>query len=94
MKALILLVFPVLLLFSCKKGNDLPREETITVGSKWGLVIGSSAADVYSRLQELSKEKTFTQVGVSNRQPYTTPQQIQHLLPFYDFLLQRMSNRE
>lgn len=86
MKKLFLLIFPALFLFSCKKDDRLPRVETITKGSKWGIEIGSSPMDVYSRLQALGKEKNFDQVAVVYRTSYSKPQDVQHLLAFYNAL--------
>jgi hypothetical protein len=83
MKGMFLLIFPVVLLFSCKKENSLPLVETITKGSKWGLEIGSSYVDVYRQLQALAKEKDFNEVALVYRQPFSNPQQIQPLLNFY-----------
>lgn len=83
MKQAILIAIPVLLLFSCKKGTDLPRIETFTSGNKWGIEIGSSPSDVYTQLQMLGYEKKFSQVAVVYRLPYSKPQDIQHLIEFY-----------
>ena len=84
MKRLLLLLFPAILLFSCSKKDQLPLIETITKGDKWGIKIGSSYADVYSRLQELDKEKNLSSVAVVYRQPFSTPQEVQYLLPYYN----------
>ncbi|GEP97308.1 hypothetical protein [Chitinophaga cymbidii] len=52
------LFLPLLLaFFSCKKDNSFPRTETITKGEKWGMQIGSTAADVYLQLQQLGQQK-------------------------------------
>lgn len=86
MKKLLIFISPFILFLSCKKGDNLPRTETIIAGSKWGLTIGSSPVDVYRQLQTLGKEKGFSQVAVVYRQPYSKPQDIEHLLAFYDAL--------
>lgn len=83
MRITFLLLIPTLLFFSCKKGHDLPHTETITAGGKWGIRIGSSPAEVYSRLQVLGKQQNFGQVAVVTRPYYDQPQQIEQLLPFY-----------
>lgn len=84
MKRLFLLLLPAVLLFSCSKKDRLPLIETITKGDKWGISIGSSYAAVYSRLQELDKEKNLSSVAVVYRQPFSSPQEVQYLLPYYD----------
>ncbi|MET3877235.1 hypothetical protein [Chitinophaga sp. OAE865] len=84
MKRLFLLLFPAILLFSCSKKDQLPLIETITKGDKWGIRIGSSYADVYNRLQQLNNEKDLSSVAVVYRQPFSSPQQVQYLLPYYD----------
>lgn len=86
MKKLLMFISPFLLFLSCKKGDSLPRTETIIAGSKWGLTIGSAPGDVYRQLQLLGKEKKFSQVAVVYRQPYSKPQDVEHLLAFYDAL--------
>jgi len=83
MKKIFVLIFPILSVFSCMKGNHFPSVETITKGSKWGITIGSSPEDVYSQLQALGKQKDFSQVSMVYRKPYSSPQEIQHLLGFY-----------
>lgn len=84
MKRLFFLLFNTILLFSCSKKDQLPLIETITKGDKWGIKIGSSYADVYTRLQELDKEKNLSSVAVVYRQPFSSPQQVQYLLPYYN----------
>lgn len=84
MKRLFLLLFPAVLLFSCSKKDQLPLTETITKGDKWGIKIGSSYAEVYNRLQELDKEKNLSSVAVVYRQPFSSPQEVQNLLPYYN----------
>lgn len=75
-------LLPVFLFVSCLK-NNLPRVETIGIGNKWGLSIGSSAATVYSQLQKFGQEKEIYQIGLSNQQPTTNLEDIKDRLPFY-----------
>jgi len=81
MKKLYFLV-PIILLLSCID-DDASYTKTISQGDKWGMQIGSSPSDVYTQLQNLSKEKNFNHVTVVYRQPYTKPEEIQNHLNFY-----------
>jgi len=93
MKRVFLLIFPVLFLFSCKKGDNLPLVETINRGSKWNLQVGSSPAEVYSQLQQLGEEKKFTDVAIVYRQPYLKPEEMQdHLNLYRSITLQKNSS--
>lgn len=84
MKKLFLLIIPAILLFSCKKDNTLPRTENTTSGSKWGIRIGSSAADVYTQLQASAKQNGFDNVDViGQKQTFNKPEEIQARLKFY-----------
>lgn len=84
MKSKLLFFIPILLLlFSCKKENNVSRTETITNGSKWGLQIGSSASAVYAQLQQLGIEKGFSDVAVVGQQTFSKPEELQRRLPFY-----------
>jgi len=74
----------LLLLFSCKKENNAPFTENITKGEKWGIRIGSSAADVYTQLQQTGIEKSFNSVAIVYRPYFSKPEQVQQLLPFYN----------
>jgi len=82
MKRIALLVLPALLFFACKK-DKVPYTENITSGEKWGLEIGSSYADVYSRLQTLGAEKNFTDVALVYQQPFSNPAEIKDRLAYY-----------
>lgn len=87
MKKLFLLLIPAVLLFACKKDNTLPRTETTTSGSKWGIRIGSSAADVYAQLQVSSKQNNFEYVDVpSQKLTFTKPEEIQQQYKFYGMI--------
>lgn len=86
MKKAILIIIPVLFLFSCVKNNGSPSIETITKGGKWNLKIGSSPEDVYSQLQLLGTENQFGTVSVVSRKPYSRPEDIKNLIHFYDYI--------
>lgn len=86
MRGILLPIFLALFLFSCMKGNDFPRIETVTIGSKWRLTIGNSPEDVYRKLQKLGKEKNFSQVAVVYRQPFSKPQDIERMLKLYNMV--------
>jgi hypothetical protein len=86
MKKILVFLFPLLWLCACTKNNSSPGIDTVTSGSKWNLVIGSSPENVYAQLQVLGTEKKFWQVAVVGRLPYSSPQQVQALLPFYHFI--------
>lgn len=77
MRSKLLVFIPILfLLFSCKKENNLPRTKTITSGNKWGLQIGSSPLDVYTRLRQLGKEKGFDNITVNGQHYFSKPEEL------------------
>ncbi|HEK20458.1 MAG TPA: hypothetical protein ENO28_08420 [Bacteroidetes bacterium] len=87
MKKLFLLLIPAVLLFACKKDNTLPRTETTTSGSKWGIRIGSSASDVYTQLQVSAKQNNFENVDVPGQKlTFTKPEEIQQRYRFYGMM--------
>lgn len=71
---------------SCLKSENGIDVENITKGEKWGVRIGSSAEEVFARLQQLGNENGFSTVAVVYRQPYSKPEDIQHSLNFYDYI--------
>lgn len=83
MKRIILLIFPVLFLFSCKLEDSYPQIENITSGGKWNLQIGSSPIEVYSQLHQLGIEKKFDAVAIVYRKPFSKPEEIQNYLGLY-----------
>lgn len=86
MKKIIILIIPILLLFSCKKESNSPRVETISRGDKWGIKIGSSYSDVYTQLQQLSKEKNVNDVDIVKQQSYSNPEEIKNRVAFYNII--------
>lgn len=83
MKRIILLIFPVLFLFSCELENNYPQIENITNGGKWTLQIGSSPIEVYSQLHQLGIEKKFDAVAIVYRKPFSKPEEIRNYLGLY-----------
>lgn len=83
MKGIILLIFPVLFLFSCEREDNFPQIEDITSGEKWTLQIGSSPTEVYSQLQKLGTEKKFDAVAIVYRKPFSKPEEIRNYLGLY-----------
>lgn len=83
MKRIILLIFPVLFLFSCELEDNFPQIENITNGGKWTLQIGSSPIEVYSQLHQLGIEKKFDAVAIVYRKPFSKPEEIQNYLGLY-----------
>ena len=83
-KTLLLLSLITFCLLSCLKDNSSVHNENITKGSKWTLTIGSSPAEVYSQLQTLGLEKNFSSIVVVGRKPYSTPEDIQDFIGFYN----------
>lgn len=77
MKKLLLILLIPTLLSSCKKDDGSPKTETITKGSKWGIRIGSSHAEVYSQLQLAGVEKSFSYVNVVGQGSFAKPEDIQ-----------------
>ena len=84
MKKITLLIFTVLLSFSCINDDDFPQIENITKGKKWTIEIGSTHAEVYQQLQELNMEKQFNSVSTNYRAPYNTPEEIQADISLYN----------
>lgn len=84
MKKILLLALPVLFLLSCKKEGNSSYVKTISSGSKWGLQIGSSYADVYSRLQQLGAEKNIESVAIVRQQYFDNPEGLKDRLVFYN----------
>ena len=83
MKRIYLFIIPVLLVVSCKKGNNPSFTETITKGEKWGVKIGSSHSEIFTKLQQISLEKGFDKIAVVYRQPFSKPDEIKRYLAFY-----------
>ncbi|HEY5511024.1 MAG TPA: hypothetical protein VIK10_08345 [Prolixibacteraceae bacterium] len=83
MKRIIILIFPVLFLFSCELEDSFPQIESITSGEKWTLQIGSSPIEVYSQLQQLGIEKKFDAVAIVYRKPFSKPEEIRSFLGLY-----------
>lgn len=83
MKKRYLLLISISLLCSCNKDGGLPIDETITSGEKWGIRIGSAPGDVYGQLQQLGVEKNMRNVSIVYRQPFSRPEELQQLLPYY-----------
>jgi hypothetical protein len=92
MKKIFLLLFPILLLFACKKENGSPRVETTTSGSKWDIKIGSSYADVYAQVQRSGQQNNFDNIDIINqKQTFNKPEEIQQRLKFYSLILLQKS---
>lgn len=75
-----------LLFSSCMKDKNGTTIETITKGSKWGIQIGSTAAEVYQALQQLNNEKDGKVEYVAYRQQhtFTKPDEIEHRYLYYN----------
>ncbi|QXV65745.1 hypothetical protein INP83_01210 [Mucilaginibacter sp. 21P] len=87
MKQFLFLLILALFLLSCKKDNTLPRTEATTSGSKWGIRVGSSAADVYTQLQASAKQNNFEDVDVIGQKlTFSKPEEVQQRLKFYSML--------
>lgn len=83
LKFFCLIMMAVVLLQSCTKEDNFPDTKTITRGEKWGLRIGSSALDVYTRLQQLGSEKGFGAVSIVGQHYFSAPEELQDRLSFY-----------
>jgi hypothetical protein len=88
MKKLFLFLIPAFLLFSCKKDNNNPPDlETTTAGTKWGLKIGSSYADVYAQLQQTAEQNDIQWVDIINqKQTFDKLEDIQSRVKFYSMI--------
>lgn len=75
-----------LLFSSCLKDKTGIKTETITEGSKWGLQIGSAAADTYLALQQLDNEKEgkIGYVAFYGKHTFDTPEEIRSRLLYYN----------
>ncbi len=95
MKKLVYLLLVIIGLFSaCENDEEFPKIENITKGEKWTLKIGSTPTEVYQQLQALDEEKNFHSVGITHKQPYSKPEEIQKSLPFYNAItLENQSGR-
>jgi hypothetical protein len=92
MKKIGLLALIILSFFSCKKDNGAPFVETVTKGDKWGLSIGSSFTDVYTRLQVLGQEKNFHSLLLNSQPPILKPEDLQNRLELYSGLSFQIKN--
>lgn len=86
-KLLLFAIVIITTLISCKKEVHLPIEQTITKGSKWNILIGSTPEKVYSQIQQLSKSKSIGYIGLSNVPTYTDVKSIQNRISLYRVLV-------
>lgn len=85
-------IIPALILFSCIHEDDSSFTQTISEGEKWGIEIGSSPADVFAQLEEIGGEKGFNDVAVVYRQPFSSPQEVEHHLNYYQAITMTNDN--
>lgn len=84
MKKITILAVVLMFSISCEKDDNIyPQVENITNGKKWTLEIGSTQAEVYKQLQELSLVKNFNDVALVYRQPFSAPNEIQSDISLY-----------
>lgn len=73
----------LMIMSACKKEKQGDYSETITQGEKWGIKIGSTQAEVYAQLQKAGPTLDFQYLGIYGRKPYTSPEKVAEILPFY-----------
>jgi hypothetical protein len=83
MKRLLPIVLLLFCLSSCKKDKQGNYSETITTGEKWGIRIGSSHAEVFAQLKKAGPTLDFQNVAIFGRKPYSSPESLSQLLPYY-----------
>lgn len=80
-------VIGVALLFSsCLKDKNDTKTETITEGGKWGIQIGSTAAEAYLALQQFDAEKEgkISYVSFYGKHTFDNTADIEARLPYYN----------
>ncbi|WP_344848854.1 hypothetical protein [Pedobacter jeongneungensis] len=83
MKRLLPIMLLLIVISACKKEKQGDYSETITKGEKWGIQIGSTPAEVFAQLQQAGKTLDFQNVAIYGRKPYSSPEKLAGILPFY-----------
>lgn len=73
----------LIVISACKKEKQGDYSESITTGEKWGIKIGSTQAEVYAQLQKAGSTLDFQNVAIYGRKPYSTPEKVAEIIPFY-----------
>ncbi len=73
----------LIVISACKKEKQGDYSESITMGEKWGIKIGSTQAEVYAQLQKAGSTLDFQNVAIYGRKPYSTPEKVAEIIPFY-----------
>lgn len=83
MKRLLPIMLLLIVISACKKEKHGDYSESITKGEKWGIKIGSTQAEVFAQLQQAGKTLDFQYVAIYGRKPYSSPEKLIEILPFY-----------
>jgi hypothetical protein len=83
MKKLLPMMLLLIVVSACKKEKQGDYSESITMGEKWGIKIGSTQAEVYAQLQKAGSTLDFQNVAIYGRKPYSTPEKVAEIIPFY-----------
>ncbi|WP_316824741.1 hypothetical protein [Pedobacter miscanthi] len=83
MKKLLPMMLLLIVISACKKEKQGDYSESITMGEKWGIKIGSTQAEVYAQLQKAGSTLDFQNVAIYGRKPYSTPEKVAEIIPFY-----------
>lgn len=83
-----------LLFSSCMKDKNGTTTETITKGSKWGIRIGSTAAEVYQALQHLNnaKDGKIEYVAYWGQHAFSAPDEIKQRYLYYNAITLQSSD--
>jgi len=83
MKRLLPIMLLLFCMAACKKEKQGNYSESITKGEKWGIKIGSSHAEVFAQLQKAGPTLDFQNVSIFGHKPYSAPEKLAPLLPYY-----------
>ncbi|KQM69243.1 hypothetical protein ASE74_04315 [Pedobacter sp. Leaf216] len=83
MKRLLPILLVLFTLVACKKEKQGNYSESITKGEKWGIRIGSSHSEVFAQLQKAGPTLDFQYVSIFGHKPFTSPEALNPLLPYY-----------
>ncbi|QNN42970.1 hypothetical protein [Pedobacter roseus] len=83
MKRLLPMMLLLIVISACKKEKQGDYSESITKGEKWGIRIGSTQAEVYAQLQKAGPALDFQNVAIYGRKPYSAPEKLAEIIPFY-----------
>jgi hypothetical protein len=85
----------ILAVTACKKENSIKEtggpdpippklisSDTLTTGGQWGIAIGQTSAEIYSKVQAMRSERGITHMVIVNN-VYTTLESLENKIPLY-----------